>query len=188
MFSLIQSLNAIHPLEDDIQQYLLGHLKQKRLKAGDVWLKEGQVCLNVSFIEEGLFKSVYKKRGKTYVHWFMKENDVMIGVRSFFEQVPSKETIIALEPSFLYFIDYPTFQYLNMHYRAFQAVTLSLIASYYEKCQDRTELLRLFRSDRYSEFMRTQRELVVRLKQKDMAAYLGLSEERLSKLKAELYS
>jgi CRP-like cAMP-binding protein len=188
MLNLIQSLNAIHPLSEDLQQYLFRHLKQKRLKAGDVWLKEGQVCLNVSFIEEGLLKSVYRKRGRTYVHWFMRENDIMIAVRSFFEQIPSTETIIALEPSLLYYIDYPTFQHLNTHYRAFQLITLSLITRYYEKCQDRTELLRLFRSDRYSEFMRTERGLALRLKQKDVAAYLGLSEERLSELKSELYS
>jgi CRP-like cAMP-binding protein len=188
MLNLIQSLNAIHPLGEDIQQYLFRHLKQKKLKTGDVWLIEGQVCLNISFIEEGLLKSVYRKRGKTYVHWFMKENDVMIAVRSFFKQVPSTETIIALEPSLLYYIDFTTFQHLNTHYKAFQVITQSLMAIYYERCQNRTELLRLYRSDRYSEFMRTERELALRLKQKDVAAYLGLSEERLSELKSELYS
>ncbi|HWJ27733.1 MAG TPA: hypothetical protein VNS32_14395 [Flavisolibacter sp.] len=58
----------------------------------------------------------------------------------------------------------------------------------FEKCQDRTELLRLFRSDRYSEFMRTEKDLAPRLKQKDIASYLGLSEERLSDRRSELYS
>lgn len=188
MLTLIQHLNSIHPLSDDIQQYLFRHLKQKRLKAGDVWLKEGQVCLNVCFIEEGLFKSVYTKRGRSYINWFMRENDVMIAVRSFFEQIPSRESIIALEPSLIYYIDFQTFQHVNTLYQAFQHITITLMAIYYERCQDRTELLRLFRSDRYSEFMRTEKELSLRLKQKDIAAYLGLSEERLSELKSSLYS
>lgn len=84
MLALLQHLNALHPLDEAIQQHLFRHLKQKRLKPGETWLREGQVCLNVSFIEEGLFKSVYTKRGKTYINWFMKEGDVMISVRSFF--------------------------------------------------------------------------------------------------------
>ena len=62
------------------------------------------------------------------------------------------------------------------------------MSRYYERCQDRTELLRLFRNDRYSEFMRTEKELALRLKQKDVVAYLGLSEERLSNLRSELFS
>lgn len=188
MLTLIQRFNAIHPLGDDIQQYLFRHLKQKRLKAGEVWLKEGQVCFNACFIEEGLFKSVYHKKGRTYINWFMRETDVMIAVRSFFEQVPSKETIVALEPSLVYYIDFQTYQHLNNLFKEFQCITVSLITSYYEKCQDRAELLRLFRNDRYAEFMRVEKELSPRLKQKDIAAYLGLSEERLSELKSGLYS
>ncbi len=186
MLTLIQHLNAIHPLSEELQQYLFKHLKQKRLRSGEVWLKEGQVCMNVAFIEEGLFKSVYYKRGKTYNNWFMKETDVMIAVRSFFEQIISRETIVALESSLLYYIDFPSYQHLNIHFKAFQVITITLLSQYYERCQDRTELLRLYRSDRYSEFMRTEKDLSLRLKQKDIAAYLGFSEERLSTLKSEL--
>lgn len=62
------------------------------------------------------------------------------------------------------------------------------MAYYYEQCQDRTEILRLFRADRYTEFMRVEKALSLRLKQKDIAAYLGLSEERLSELKSEYYT
>jgi CRP/FNR family transcriptional regulator, anaerobic regulatory protein len=188
MFSLIQFLNAIHPLSEDVQQYLFRHLKQKRFRPGETWLKDGQVCMNICFIEEGLFKSVYTKRGRSYINWFMRETDVMIAVRSFLEQIPSRETIISLEPSLIYYIDFPTFQHLNTLYPAFQHITITLLSRYYERCQDRTELLRLFRNDRYSEFMRTEKELASRLKQKDIAAYLGLSEERLSELKSVLYS
>ncbi|MFL5788119.1 MAG: Crp/Fnr family transcriptional regulator [Flavisolibacter sp.] len=188
MLTLIQFLNRIQPLSEDIQQQLFLHLKQKRLKPGEVWLKEGQICLNVAFIEEGLFKSIYHKKGRSYINWFMKENDVMIAVRSFFEQIPSRETIIALEPTLLFYIDFSTYQRLNAHYKVFQNITNTLMAQYYERCQDRTELLRLFRNDRYAEFMRTEKELAQRLKQKDIAAYLGLSEERLSGLRSELYS
>jgi CRP-like cAMP-binding protein len=188
MLTLFQFLSQIHPLSEELQSYLLKHLKQKRLKAGEVWLREGQICLNVAFIEEGLFKSVYYKKGRNYINWFMREQDVMIAVRSFFEQIPSRESIVALEPSLLYYLDFAGYQYLNHHYHAFQVITISLMAVYYERCQDRTELLRLFRNDRFVEFMRTERELALRLKQKDVAAYLGLSEERLSELKQDLYT
>ena len=112
----------------------------------------------------------------------------MIAVRSFFEQIPSRETIVAFEESLVYYIDFPTYHHLSQHFKAFQMITIRLLSLYYEKCQDRTELLRLFRNDRYSEFMRTEKELAARLTQRDIAAYLGLSEERLSKLKSELQS
>lgn len=35
MLTLIQFLNGIEPLNEDIQQYLLRHLKQKRLSPGE---------------------------------------------------------------------------------------------------------------------------------------------------------
>jgi CRP-like cAMP-binding protein len=138
-----EGLSASHKIY--IQQYLFRHLKQKRLKPGEACLREGQVYLNVSYIEEGLFKSVYVKRGKTYINWFMKESDVMIAVRSFFEQIPSTESIVALATSLIYYIDFATYQYLNNQFKSFQVITNKLMAYYYERCQDRTELLRLFR-------------------------------------------
>lgn len=185
MLTLIQFLNGIEPLNEEIQQYLLRHLKQKRLHSGETWHRKGQICTNVAYIEEGLVKSVYHKNDRTYINWFMKENDVIIAVRSFFDQVPSKESLIAIEPTLLYYINYDEFKYLNEHQKTFHKITTSLMSFYYEKCQDRTELLRLYRNERYIEFMRTEPALVKRVSGRDLAAYLGISEDRLYALRTE---
>ncbi|MFL5738907.1 MAG: Crp/Fnr family transcriptional regulator [Flavisolibacter sp.] len=184
MLSLIQFLSAIQPLPEGAQQYLYRNLKQKRLRSADTWLKQGQVCFNVAFIEEGLMKSVYTKNDRTYINWFMKENDVMIAVRSFFEQIPSKEAIVAVEPTFLYYINFESYKYLNVHFPEFQLITTSLMALYYEKCQDRTEMLRLYRQERFAEFMKSEPELSLRISGRDLAAYLGMTEEWLSRLRS----
>ena len=185
MLTLIQFLNKIHPLDESIQQYLLHHLKQKRLKSGDFWHRKCQICSTVAFIEEGLVKSVYQKNERNYINWFMSENDVIISVRSFFEQIPSRESLIAVEPTILYYITYEEYKYLVSHHPAFHMITTSLLSFYYEKCQDRTELLRLYRNERYQEFMLNESDLASRISGRDMAAYLGISEERLSKMKSE---
>ncbi|MGZ3848256.1 MAG: Crp/Fnr family transcriptional regulator [Flavisolibacter sp.] len=186
MLSIIQFLDKIQPLNEDIQQYLFKHLKQKRLNPGGVWLKKGEICENVAFIEEGLLKSVYKKNERTYINWFMKENDVVISVNSFFRQIPSHECLIAIESSLLYYISHDELNYLNTYYKSFQLITSSLMALYYERCQDRTELLRLYRNERFVEFLRTEVLLKNRITGRDMAAYLGISEERLSQLRSQL--
>ena len=183
MLTLIQFLNKIHPLDESIQQYLLYHLKQKRLKSGDFWHRKGQICSTVAFIEEGLVKSVYQKNERNYINWFMRENDVIISVRSFFDQIPSRESLIAVEPTMLYYITYEEYKYLVSHHPAFHMITTSLLSFYYEKCQDRTELLRLYRNERYQEFMLNESELASRISGRDMAAYLGISEDRLYALR-----
>ena len=187
MLQLFQFLNGIQPLEEELQAYLIGHLQHKRLEAGENWIRLGQVCSSVAFIEEGLVKSTYKRKGKSYIHWFLREQDVMIAVGSFFEQLPSRETIVAIEPTSLYYIDFATFKHLFRRYESFQWIAIILLTRYYMQSVDRTSLVRLLRSDRFLDFMRSEKELVPRLSQRDIAMYLGLSEEHLSRLRALLF-
>jgi CRP-like cAMP-binding protein len=67
-------------------------------------LKEGQVCDNIYFIEQGYLRSFYLKDGKEITAWFMKENDVIVSVNSFFKREPSYEYIQAIEDSILHYV------------------------------------------------------------------------------------
>jgi hypothetical protein len=79
---------------------------------------------------------------------------MIISVRPFFKH-SFKRSHPGIGPSTIFYIEFATSQHMNTFYQTFQHITLTLLAVYYERCQDRIELLRLFRSDRFSEFMRT---------------------------------
>ena len=59
MLELFQYLNSIYPLTPEVQSYLMQALKKRELAANTYWLREGDVCNRIAFIEKGLMKVFY---------------------------------------------------------------------------------------------------------------------------------
>ncbi|MER3464560.1 MAG: hypothetical protein C4329_09310 [Chitinophagaceae bacterium] len=84
MEKLVQFLNDIYPLSDGLKNKLHEIIKVGDFDKKEIILKAGQVCKNIYFIESGFVRSFYKKDSEEVTTWFMKENDVIISVKSFF--------------------------------------------------------------------------------------------------------
>ena len=184
---LINYLGKIHPLSDELVAHLQQMLKERHLSRKDYLLRAGHICRSIYFIEKGLFRCFYLKGDAEVSSWFMKEGDVIASVLSFFNQVPSYESIQAIEDSVVYSIEHRELEYIYRTFPEFNYVGRVLVQKYYMLSEQRLYSLRMQRSqERYDYLLEHHPELVLRVPAKYLPSYLGITEVTMSKIKARL--
>lgn len=177
----------MHPLSDDLKDYLRDNLVTRELLKKDYLLKRGQVCEYIYFVEQGLLRCFYEKNDEQITSWFMKEEDVIISVNSFFNQIPSEENIVALERTLIHGIHFKQLQELYIRFIEFNIVGRILTTQYYILSEERLYFMRRERArDRYLYLLRTQPDLLQRAPLKYIASYLGINLETLSRIRSEI--
>lgn len=185
MEKLLAYLGLIHPLSENIIEYLHKNLKEMEVPKKKFILRKGRVCTNIYFVKEGLLRCFYVKNEKEINSWFMEESDVIISVESFFNQTRSYENIQALEDCLLYYINYNQLQYLYNNFPEFNFVGRVLIEKYYKLSEQRLYSLRMQRAaEKYSFIMNHSPRIIQRVPSKYIASYLGITEETLSRIRA----
>lgn len=185
MNELLAYLSSICPLSQMTKDYLAEHLKTLIVPKKEFILKQGRICYNIYFVNEGLLRCFYIKHEKEINNWFMKEGDVIISVESFFNQLPGYENIQALEDCVLHYIEYNELQYLYNNCPEFNFVGRVLIEKYYMLSEQRLYSLRMQKGvDKYSYIMNNFPQLIQRVPSKYIASYLGITEETLSRIRS----
>ncbi len=186
MNELLTFLNTIHPLTDELKKFLITHLHILEVRKKKFILKHGHICSNIYFIQKGLVRCFYEKGDKEISSWFMNEGDVIISVQSFFNQSISYESIQALEDSILHYISYRDLQYSYENFPEFNFIGRVLTEKYYKLSEERLYAIRMKRAaEKYHNLLLDFPQLLQRIPLKYIASYLGLTEETLSRIRAQ---
>ena len=186
MEEIFAYLNTVHPLHSQTMDYLRQNLKPLEVTKKKFILKESHVCRNIYFIRTGLLRCFYVRGYKEISSWFMKEGDVIISVESFFNQKESKESIQALEDSFLYYLTYEELQYAYEQFPDFNSIGRILTEKYYQLCEQRLYSIRMQKAyEKYQFLMKHFPQIIQRVPLKDIASYLGIRLETLSRIRAQ---
>ncbi len=181
---MLQFLSSIHPLSPALQEHLFHTLKVRELKKKDLLLKAGNICKHICFIEKGLLRCYYSHGDNEVSSWFMKEGDVIISIESFFRQLPSYESIQALEDTTLFYIDYNELQHIYRHYPEFNFVGRVVLENYYILWAQQLYALRIKQAqERYEWLLEFHSELALRVPSKHIASWLGMAEAHFSVVK-----
>ena len=187
MDKLLFYLNSIHPLSPKLNNHLTSVLRSKKIQKKDLLLREGQVCKTICFIAEGAVKSYYSINEKEVCSWFMMEGDVIISVESFIYQKPSYETIQAIENTLVYYIDYEELQFIYLNYPEFNFIGRKLTEKYYSLSEERLYFLRKQKAEeRYKHVLQKYPKIIQRISSQDIASYIGISLETLSRIKKRI--
>ena len=185
MMELLQFLESIHPMSDGLKQHLAVTLKVKQLPKKEYLLKAGHVSRNICFIAQGLLRCFYIKDDHEVSSWFMKEGDVIVSVESFFSQTPSYESIQALEDCLLYYITYDELQFIYRNFSEFNFIGRVLLERYYMLSEQRLYSIRMQSAEeRYHHLLQHFPDIIQRVSTTDIASYLGVSRETLSRTKS----
>jgi CRP/FNR family transcriptional regulator, anaerobic regulatory protein len=181
---IFQFLNSIYPLSRPLYEHLLNIVNTKEIKKKEYLLRTGKVCKNIYFIEKGLIRCFYLNGEKEISSWFMKEGDVITSIKSFYEQIPSYESIQALENSIVHYISYDEIQIIYKTYLEFNFISRVLTEKYYALCDERLYSTKMKQaSDRYKYLMDHHPEIIQRVPSMYISSYLGISLETLSRIK-----
>ena len=184
MNQLLNYLSAIYPLSEELRVYLQAHIKQRAIAKKELLLKAGHICRNICFIEKGLLRCFYLKEGTEVSSWFMREGDVIISVESFFDQKPSYEAIQALEHTVVWYISFQELEFIYKNFMEFNYVGRVLVQHYYKLSEQRLYSMRLqTATERYHFLLQHFPEIIQRVSTADIASYLGITRETLSRIK-----
>ena len=177
----------IHLTEEEAEQFC-NLFTPKIFSRNEHFLREGQVCMYEGFVNKGLFRIYHlDKNGIEQVLYFAPEDWWISDIDSFTNQKPSALNVEALEDSELWVIskkdkDFAFETYPKIE-RLFRIMTQKTHVSLQRRMIDN---LSKTADQRYEDFITRYPHLYNRLSNIQIAAYLGISHEFLSKIRKKL--
>ncbi len=182
--NLFKTLEKPAPLRQEVKDLFISTIKIKNLEKNEILLKEGKICDHIYFIEKGLLRSYYHVNNEDVTSWFMKENDIIISVKSFYTRTPSYETIEPLEKPIVYSMDFTDLEKIYKLYPEFNLNGRLLTTYYYMLSEERLYFIRKQKAeDRYKFLLTKHPEIIQRAPLKYIASYLGIATETLSRIR-----
>jgi CRP-like cAMP-binding protein len=148
-------------------------------------LQHGNVCEHFCFIVRGCLR-MYKVDDKGIIHilQFAIDNYWIYDVASFHKKIPSNFEIDALEDTVVLRISYDDLIDLYIKAPKFDRIFRVLLENHFMYEQERLgQLFSSFAEERYQSLLKNYPSLVSRLSQVQIAAYLGVTPEFLSRIR-----
>ncbi len=168
---------------------LTGRLTERKIKRRQFLLQEGDVCKYFTYVQSGCFK-IYGVDDKGVEHnlAFATEDDWISDIGSLHKEQPSKLFIEAIEPSVVLQISKGDLWYLYTNYPKFDRNFRVIIENKYIELQERLlQTVSATALERYESFINQYPHLANRLPNTQIASYLGITPEFLSKIKNERF-
>ncbi len=186
MNGFLNHVCKLSPLTDEALKELEGCIQKEYFTKGEVIHQEGKICKHLFFIESGLAKHYYFHEGNQFVFRFFEENNFFIATDCFFNDLPAHYSTLALEDSVISYLRYDDFERLCSKHHSFETFArkfVSVVA--YTAISNLKGLLYLDATARYAKFIKEYGHLQQRISLGDTAAYLGISQVSLSRIRSK---
>ncbi len=185
---LLDYFEKLIPLTEEEKVLVREKFKPRLYRKKQYVLQEGDICNRMNFVVRGCLR-MYKidDTGGTHILQFAAENNWITDLGSFYSENSSELAIDALEDTMVLQIAHDDLLVLYTQTPRFHRIFRVLIENSYVSLQKR--LLQTISStaeDRYQYFTDTYPHLVNRLPQTQIASFLGITPEFLSRLRNKL--
>lgn len=184
---LKQNFSKTLQLSNTELEAICSNFKSLYIKKGDFLLEQGSICKFEAFVLEGCF-NIYTidKKGKENSLYFAVEDWWLMDIDSFMNQTPSDLNIQALEDSTILLIDKTSKNVLYDEFprieKLFRMMSQKAVAAW----QRRVIRSKCFTAkERYLYFMETYPEIAIKLTDRQISSYLGITHEFLCKIKKQ---
>jgi CRP-like cAMP-binding protein len=185
LFGYFKSSSPFNSRErEDIAQ----HFTERKVKRRQFILQPGDVCRHFTYVASGCFRLyAADQEGKEHNIQFTIENDWTTDLASFYDQTPSLLYIEAVEPSIILQIKHANVLDLYGAYHKFDRNFRIIVERKYIGLQTRVlQNISQPAEERYQSFLADYPQLAVRLPSTQIASYLGITPEFLSKIRKDL--
>lgn len=185
MESIVRHFDKYLPLDNREKDALTSRLVQRQIKRKQFILQEGDICKYFTYVVEGCFKMYgVDNSGAEHNLTFAAEDDWIADIDSLHKERPSRLFIEAIEPCIILQLSKGDLWYLYTNYPKFDRNFRVIIEDKYIELQNR--LLQTFSAtayERYESFIGQYPDLANRLPNTQIASYLGITPEFLSKIR-----
>ncbi|WP_106793350.1 Crp/Fnr family transcriptional regulator [Aquimarina sp. Aq78] len=187
MQNLLQEISNRCFLDPELQQRILNDFELNKVIKGDKILIHGNKANNLYFIEKGILHSYYHHHdGKQISSWFYIENQFITSWYSFYAQKQSFEEIECLEDCVLYQISFGNYQKLIADFPAFGNFARLLAEEMLTFLDEFSKgWAFLTAKEKYQLLLSYFPDIELRVKLGYIASFLGISQETLSRLRAQ---
>lgn len=188
--SLTNYFRQYLPFTDEEQQLVESRGKVRTIKRRQMILQEGFVCNHYTFVIEGCFKMYgVDDKGTEHNIQFAAESDWIADIGSFHSGKPGKLFIEAIEPSKVLQLEKPDLYFLYESIPKLDRIFKVIIENKYVELQNHVlQNISSTAQQRYLAFLEQYPKLAQRLPNTQIASYLGITPEFLSKIRKEISS
>lgn len=173
------------PLSKEEKELVTQNFHSRLFRKRQFVLQEGDVCTQLNFVVRGCLRS-YKidEKGNTHILQFASENNWINDLGSFHSLKTSVLNIDALEDTVVLQISHEDLISLYKRASKFNLIFRVLVENAYIGLQERIlQNISSTAEERYQTFLELFPHLINRLSQVQIAAFLGVTPEFLSKLR-----
>ncbi|MBN8569992.1 MAG: Crp/Fnr family transcriptional regulator [Ignavibacteria bacterium] len=184
---LVHTAKYIHLTKEE-EEYFCSLLKYKKLKRKQFLVEQGESCLYDNYVISGCLRSYYTdKEGVEHISQFAIEDWWISDPYAFLTGNPAILNVDAIEESELLQIDKANLENLYEKIPKFEKLFRILFQKSFIALQQRVvSNLSKTAKERYLYFIEKYSALEQRIPQNQIASYIGVTPEFLSKMKKEL--
>jgi len=185
---LIANISGKISLTKEDIEFFISIVEAKSLVAGEILLREGQVCRCQTFVTKGCLKTYYQdEAGVEHIVDFSIEEWWADDLYSLYTQTASRVTIKAIEDTDVLQINKNNLELLLQKIPKFERFFRLLFQNAYISQRDQiNSILSASAEEKYIAFLKKKPYAEKRFSQKDIASYLGVTPQFLSSLKKKL--
>jgi CRP-like cAMP-binding protein len=187
---ILEQFNKHLPFTDEEIRLMETRTIMRKIKRRQMILQEGLICKQYSFVVKGCFRMYgVDENGKEHNIQFAAENDWITDIGSFYSDKPSKLYIEAIEPSVILQIEKLDLYFLFISIPKLTRIFKVIIEDKFVELQNRVlQNISSTALQRYISFLEQYSNLALRLPNTQIASYLGITPEFLSKIRKEISS
>jgi len=181
---LLDVVNLLTDIPEEFSMEIREIFEVKLIPKNTFLVKEGQVVGKIWFLNVGLLRSYFHRNGNECTTWFMTEQSPFTNYKSFITNEASLDNIITLEDCVLLEATREKIYGIYDKYIAASKVGRIFAETYFLRHDSHVnDLLFCTAEERYINFQNQMPGLEDRIKSKDLASYLGMTKETLSRVK-----
>ena len=162
-------------------------LVQMKFAKGEMILREGEVCRNLYYVDKGLVRQFYFKKGKEMTEYMGTEGSVIMCIESLFKEEPTHLQVEALEPVLIYALPKARLEEVAMHNVNIQILYRKILEESLINSQIHADLVRFETAqERYQKLCKISPQLALRAPLVYIASYLQMTPETLSRVRSNI--
>jgi CRP-like cAMP-binding protein len=162
-------------------------MRTKAFKKSDVLLKEGQASIDTYFILKGCIREFIMSDGEEKTTNFFTEEQWVISLGNFGKPEPSNHNLVCVEDCELVVGNEEQAQAMFRNFPRFETISRAVMEEFFG---EQKKLLTSYLTDspeqRYIKLLKTRPDLFQRIPQYQLASYIGVKPESLSRIRKRI--
>ncbi len=186
---LIKYFQKYLDLNQEEIEFLIENVPIVEVRKEEALLKEGELSSAFYFVITGIIRMFYLVDGVEKTTFFYEENDFVSSYESFTKQIPSKHYLQAVKNSSIAVFDIQVVAKILKRFPRFELLSRIVMEKELSIYQDMiSHFVTRNATQRYLNLVEHKPHLLREIPQYDIATYLGVSPETLSRIRRKIKS